>query len=265
MFRGLALLLLAAWGSVALVPDAARAQQSDVDVEQNLQNPIYHQVAVPLQNNYDCCFRPEGGYQYKLNVEPVVPLFRFDRIEVVSRTIFPVIYDFNTTAGQGAHLGIGDTTQAFYISPIAGPGFYYGGGPIFLIPSEDPQLSSGQWGMGPTFDVGWKQGPITANFLYWHYWSIAGEKGAAPVSSTRLQPAFAYTFSNSTTLKLGSEADFNWIKHSWSAPFYLQVSRLFDLPNRQRVQLALAGKVFTPTTNGPEDGIRFTVTWVLPR
>jgi hypothetical protein len=185
-------------------------------------------------------------------------------IEVISRTILPVTYEFNNTPGQEGHWGFGDTTQAFYFANEMGQGLYYGAGPIFLIPSDSPQISNGQWGAGPTFAVGGQSGPFSASFLSWTYWSFAGLKGAAPVNKTRLQPQLAYTFRDSTTLRMGVEADYDWVKFKWSAPFRAGVARVYRAPAGQ-VQLALEALAFTSTQKGPWDGIRFTATWVLPK
>jgi hypothetical protein len=244
-------------------PAPASAQQSDAALAENLENPIYHQMTIPLQNNYDCCFVPGGGIKYTLNVQPVSPLGMIGNVEAISRTVFPVIYEFNNTPGQGGHWGIGDSTQAFYFGHESRTTFYYAG-PIFLIPSEDPQISGGQWAAGPTFAVGGRSGPFSASFLYWTYWSFAGLKGAGPVSSTRLQPQLGYTFPDSTTLRMGVEADYNWVKFKWNAPFHAGVARIFRLAACQ-VQLALEARAFTSTQKGPWDGVRFTATWVLPK
>jgi hypothetical protein len=243
---------------------AAQAQQSPVEIAQGLENPIYDRVTIPLQNNYDCCFSPETGYKYTLNIEPVIPVARIGDVEVISRTIFPIIYEFHNNPGQGGHTGAGDTTQAFYFGQEFGKAFYYGAGPIVLIPSYDSQLSSGKWAMGPTFALGGRSGRFTASFLFWQYWSFAGEASAAPVSKTRLQPQIAYTFGDATTLRVGADADYDWIKRSWNAPFHAGAAHVFRVRGHD-VQLALEGRVFTATAKGPQAGVRFTATWVYPR
>jgi hypothetical protein len=252
--------------AAALLVAPARAQQAQPSLEeiaQNLENPIYHQVSVPAQNNYDCCYSPAGGYKFTLNLEPVIPLFRFDDVAVVSRTIFPIIYEYRNSAGQQGHTGTGDITQAFYFSPVSEKGFGWGAGPIFLIPSEDSQLSGDKWGVGPTFAVGWKIGRFSPSLIFWHYWSFAGESSASDVSRTRLQPALAYTWRDSTTLKGGVDADYDWAKHKWTAPFHGGVSRVWRVRGHT-VSLSLEGKVYTDTAKGPQGGARMTATWVLP-
>jgi hypothetical protein len=267
MFRLRAPLLIAGLGLADFAASPARAQapaqQSNAAIAEDLENPVYHRITIPFQNNYDCCFVPGGGDKYTLNVQPIIPIGTIWNIEVISRTVFPVIYEFNNTPGQGGHWGIGDTLQGFYFGSESGKTFYYAG-PILLIPSEAPQISNGQWGAGPTFAVGGQSGPFSASFLSWTYWSFAGLKEASPVSSTRLQPQLAYTFRDSTTLIMGVEADYNWVKFKWNAPFHAGVARVYRAPVGHML-LALETRAFTSTQKGPWDGVRLTATWVLPK
>jgi hypothetical protein len=266
MFRTLARCLSLGCCLAALCALPAKAQDdlSAAELAQALENPIYYRVTLPLQNNYDCCYSPEGGYKYTSTFQPVIPLGRFSSVEVISRTLAPVVYEFNTKIGQGGHVGWGDVTQAFYVGQESGKSFYYGAGPIFLIPSGDTQISNRQWAAGPTFALGGKSGRFSASFMFWHYWSFAGDTSVRPVSRTRLQPALGYTFFDSTTLKVGVDADYDWVRSRWSAPFHAGVSHVFKLRSHT-VQLALAAKIFTPSASGPQDGVRFTATYVFPR
>jgi hypothetical protein len=261
MVRAFALATLV---SLAVAASAVRAQESPVDVAKELENPIYYRTTVPFQTEYECCFSPETGYKYEETLKPIIPIGRIGDVEVVSRTLFPIEYEFNNNPGQGGHVGVGDTLQAFYFGHESGRAFYYGFGPIFLIPSHDPQLSDDKWGMGPTFAVGGEKGPYTASFLFWHYWSFAGQASAAPVSKTRLEPKFGYTFPDSTTLKIGVEADYDWINHTWSAPFRAGASHVFKV-GKDFLHLELEGEAFNPTAKGPQAGVRFTATWRFPR
>jgi hypothetical protein len=264
MPRPFAIQIFAGLGLAVVAGADARAQQTPAEIAQNLENPIYDQVSIPLQNNYDCCLSPGGGYKYTLNIEPVIPMGRIGAVEVISRTIFPIVYQSTAGAALDGHAGAGDTTQGFYFGMEHGRGLYYGGGPIFVIPSNDAINSSSQWAVGPTFAMGARSGPISASFIFWHYWSFAGKDGAAAVSKTRLQPSFSYTFPESTTLKVGVDADYDWVKRSWSLPFHGGVSHVFKV-REHTFQLALEGKAFAATPKGPQAGARLTATWVFPR
>jgi hypothetical protein len=259
MARSPALALL-----VALAGARAAAQTSDAEVARRLEDPVYDQVSVPLQNNLDCCYGPSKGYRYTLNVEPVIPIDLGRDDAVITRTIVPILYEHDNTPGQGGHAGFGDVMESFFFSPKNGGPLVWGFGPAVQLPTGDSQLGTGKWEAGPTFAIGERKGPINAVLLVYHLWSFAGDKSRADVSKTRLQPSIAYTYSNSTTLKLGLDADYDWVKRQWTAPFNVGVSRVLRLQG-QRIQLALAGKVYAASPNGTAGGVRITATWVFAK
>ena len=264
MAQLLAIPILAGLGLAAAAAGDGWAQQSPAEIAQNLENPIYYQVSIPLQSNYDCCLSPGDGYKYTLNIQPVIPIGRIGDVEVISRTLFPIVYQSKAGAALDGHTGAGDTTQGFYFGLEHGKALYYGGGPIFLIPSNDAINSSNQWAAGPTFTVGAKSGPFSAALIFWHYWSFAGKDGAAAVSKTRLQPQVSYTLADSTTFKAGVDADYDWVKRSWSLPFHAGVSHVFKV-REHTFQLGLEGRAFAATPKGPQAGVRLITTWVFPR
>ena len=53
-------------------------------------NPIASLISVPLQNNFDWGGGPKDeGFQYKLTVQPVIPISLNENWNVISRTIVP--------------------------------------------------------------------------------------------------------------------------------------------------------------------------------
>lgn len=242
----------------------ASAQTSDAEVAERLEDPIYDQISIPVQNNLDCCYGAEKGYRYTLNIEPVIPIDLGANDAIITRTIVPILYEHDNTPGQGGHGGFGDIMESFFYSPKDGGPLVWGFGPAIQLPTGDSQLGTGKWEAGPTFAVGERRGPINVILLVYHLWSFAGDRSRADVSKTRLQPSFAYTLPDSTTLKVGVEADYDWVKRQWTAPFNAGVSRVLTVQG-QRIQLALAGKVYAASPNGTAGGLRVTATWVFAK
>lgn len=55
-------------------------------------NPIASLISLPLQNNFDWGAGPnDDGFQYKLNVQPVIPISLNEDWNVISRTIVPYV------------------------------------------------------------------------------------------------------------------------------------------------------------------------------
>src|SRR5262245_10932470 len=80
------------------------------DIAQKLNNPVASLISVPLQNNFDFGGGPnDDGFQYKLNIQPVVPFSLGEDWNLITRTIVPFIHQ-EDRVGDSSQTGLGDTT-----------------------------------------------------------------------------------------------------------------------------------------------------------
>jgi hypothetical protein len=172
--------------------DDAKAQAAKL--AEQLQNPIASLTLVPIQNNFDFGAGPDGdGFQYKVNVQPVIPFSLSEDWNLITRTILPVVYQENIV-GTSSQVGLADTLESLFFSPTkpAMGGWVWGAGPVFLLPTAtDDLLGAEKWGAGPTAVVLKQQKGWTYGALMNHVWSFAGESGRADVNATFLQPFVA--------------------------------------------------------------------------
>jgi hypothetical protein len=79
-----------------------------------LQNPVASLISVPIQNNFDWGAGPAGdGFQYKVNLQPVIPIRLSEDWNLISRTILPVVYQENVI-GTSSQSGLSDTSQSLF-------------------------------------------------------------------------------------------------------------------------------------------------------
>ena len=65
-----------------------------------------------MQSNFDFGAGAAGdGFQYRLNVQPVIPVELNDDWNVISRTIVPFVYQ-EDIFGASSQEGLSDTTQS---------------------------------------------------------------------------------------------------------------------------------------------------------
>jgi len=232
------------------------------------QNPIASLISVPLQNNFDWGGGPNGdGFQYKLNVQPVIPVSLSEDWNVISRTILPFVYQ-EKVIGTSSQSGLADTVQSFFFSPVkpAPGGWIWGAGPVLQIPTAtDDLLGEEKWGAGPTGVALKQQGPWTYGLLFNHVWSFAGEGGRADVNRTFLEPFVSYTTKTFTSFAVNTESNYDWEHGQWLVPVNMVVQQLLKV-GKQPIALQVGGRYYAEGPSGaPEWGLRFQVTFLFPK
>jgi len=245
---------------------AARAAGSSQDAElaKELQNPVADLITLPLESRFD--FGGGNKLRYTLNIQPVLPFELGPNLVLVSRTILPVIYAEAVGNDQRSRTGLGDTSQSFFLAPREPVnGWIYGAGPVLRLPTAtESELGDGVWGAGPTAVALRQDDAWTYGLLASHIWSFAGRSGST-VNATSLQPFLSYTNSSLTTFGLGSEAAYDWEARQWLVPLDVTVSQLVRIGNTP-VDFAVGGRSYLDRpAGGPNWGIKFTVTFMLPK
>lgn len=238
------------------------------ELAMKLQNPVAALISVPFQNNYDSGAGPTGdGDQYKLNLQPVVPITLNKDWNLISRTILPYISQ-DDVIGTDSQSGLGDTVQSVFFSPAdpTSSGWIWGAGPVLQLPTAtDDLLGEEKWGAGPTAVFLKQHGGWTAGALVNHIWSFAGEEDRSDVNRTFLQPFASYTTKTHTSFGLNTEASYDWTAEQWSVPLNLFVQQILKI-GEQPFAVQLGGRYYAEgPDNGPEWGLRLQVTLLFPR
>lgn len=263
-----AMLLWAASAQAQEAPPAtaaAPAASSDADLAMKVANPISDLISVPLQNNYDCCYGPNDGPRYTLNVQPVIPLHLSKDVLLITRTIIPFISQGATAPGQGSVTGFGDVTQSFFFSPAHPPkGLILGAGPVFLWPMGRARLGTEKFAAGPTILVARQAKGTTMGLLANQLWSYAGKSSRADVSLMTLQPFLSHTLPDTTSFTLNTETNYDWKAGHWTVPINAMVGHIVKVGS-QRLSLQLGARYYVERPDGgPTWGTRFTVTLLFP-
>ncbi len=237
------------------------------DLAKQLANPVASLISVPFQANWDFGIGSRDATRFTLNVQPVIPLSLNDDVNLIIRTILPVIDAESPAPGIGSASGLGDTVQSFFFSPKKPVGgWILAIGPVALWPTAtDDLLGSGKWGAGPTALALKQTGPWTVGALVNHIWSFAGEDDRADVSATFLQPFVSYITKTKTTFSLNAESTYDWEREQWTVPLNFVVSQLFKVGN-QPMQAFVGGRYYVEgPDNGPEWGLRAGLTLLFPK
>jgi hypothetical protein len=248
-------------GSQCLVADEAE------DVAKKLANPVAAMISVPLQLNYiDNMGLDDKGSQWRLNVQPVIPIEMNDEWNIITRTIVPLITQKNLPTGSGTQSGIGDISATAWFSPRATTenGWIWGVGPVFLIPTGS-DVSAEKWGAGPTAIALKQEGQWTYGGLANHVWSTGGS-GVNDISSTFMQPFMSYVTHDAVTMSLMTETTYDWESEQWSVPIYGMVSKVGKIGNQMISYGAGVSYWAESPDGGPEGwGARFVLTFVFAK
>jgi hypothetical protein len=263
----LALAVPPAFGQGAAPPAVPAGGDQMTELATKLNNPTASLISVPLQSNFDFGGGPEDeGFQYKLNIQPVIPFKLNEDWKILARTIFPIVHQSNRV-GTTSQSGIGDTSVTLWLSPEnSKPGaIVWGLGPAFLAPTAtDDYLGTDKWGVGPSVIIlkqahGWAGGALVSQT-----WSFAGNEDRDDVSSTFLQPFISYQTPSHTTYGVNLESNYDWENEQWLVPINLQVTQLVRLG---KMPVSFQGGVryyAAAPADGPSWGLRFTATLVFP-
>jgi hypothetical protein len=261
--------VVAAKGAAEPAKDEAAGgnDHSDAELAKKLQNPIASLISVPIQNNFDFGAGPKGdGFQYRVNIQPVIPFSLTDDWNLITRTILPVVSQKNIF-GTSSQSGLADTLESLFFSPKkpTSGGWIWGAGPVLQLPTAtDDLLGEKKWGAGPTAvllrqDHGWTYGALVN-----HVWSFAGESERPDVDRTFLQPFVSYTTKTLTTFSLNTESAYDWEHSQWIVPLNFMVQQLVKFGN-QPVAFQLGYRYYAEKPiDGPDWGLRFTVTFLFP-
>ena len=237
------------------------------ELAKKLANPIAAMISVPFQNNFDWGGGPRGdGFQYKMNIQPVIPFNLNERWNLSTRTIVPVIHQ-DDVAGtfarpSGSQTGLGDVLFSVWFSPVepTSSGWIWGIGPALSFPTaSDALLGSEKWAAGPTAIVLKQQDEWTYGALINHLWSYAGDDNRAHVNQTFFQPFLSRNLPGGWTVGLNCETAYDWHRDQWVVPANVFVSKVSKIGS-QLVQYQVGGRYYVEKpASGAEWGLRLQI------
>jgi len=251
----------------ALAQDASTSAEEEL--AKKLANPVASLISVPIQANYDENMGPnEEGSVWRINIQPVIPFSLNEDMNVITRTIVPVIDQDDVPVKGKSESGLGDIVQSFFFSPKEPVGgWVLGAGPVFLWPTAtEDELGAEKWGGGPTAVALRQTGPWTVGGLANHIETYAGDDNRSHVSATFVQPFMSYVTKTKTTLNVTTESTYDWRTEEWSVPLMFNVYQMLKV-GPQIMQFGGGVRYWADSPeNGPDDwGARIQLTFLFPK
>ena len=232
------------------------------------QNPIANMMSFPFQNNTNFGLGPSDRVQNILNIQPVIP-FQVNKINIITRTILPIVYQPDMYSESGGTFGLGDTTFTAFFSPAEPKKIIWGVGPVFLIPTAtDTLLGSGKWGIGPSVVGLAMPGRWVVGALMNNIWSFAGKSERDDVNMFLFQYFINYNFSKGWYLNSAPIITANWNAEEgdkWIVPFGIGGGKVF---RAGRIPINASAQVYYNVVSpeiGPDWTLRLQVQLMFPK
>ena len=250
---------------------SARAALSAEDLAKLAQNPIANLISIPFQNNANLNYGPEGGTQNILNIQPVIPVTLNRDWNLITRTIFPLVWLPDLSPQTDATFGLGDTQFSAFLSPSdASSGWIWGVGAIAQLPTHtEKALGNANWGLGPTAVVLHlaKGDPWVYGMLINNVWSLGTSSDAPAYNNGLIQPFVNYNLPGGTYISSSPLVTVDWEAEGeqWTVPVGAAIGHIFHL-GRLPVNTQIGGyyNVVRPE-DGPDWQIRFQMQLMFPK
>ncbi|MBT8333968.1 MAG: neuromedin U [Desulfobacterales bacterium] len=239
------------------------------DLAKQAQNPIANLISLPLQNNTNFGIGPDNETQNILNIQPVWPFGITDNLNLITRTILPVVSQPDIlTGGEGRINGLGDTTFTGFFSPKGSKRLTWGVGPVFLLPTAtDDALGSDKWGAGASVVLLAMPGKWVVGSLLSNVWSFAGSSDQ-DVNLFTWQYFINYNMPNGWYLTSAPIITANWEADSdntWTVPFGGGIGKIFNIGS-QPINAQVSGYYNAVTSDfGADWQLRLQLQFLFPK
>jgi hypothetical protein len=173
---------------------APSASLSTLELAKLSQSPIADINTSPFQNDINFGFGPDHRTQDVLYLLPIYPVALSSKVNLITRTIAPLVWQPQAAPQTGTTFGMGDILFSAFVSPRSNGPLTWGVGPAILLPTGTAPgvgaLNSGQWCIGPTAAIVYSPGLLVMGLLFNNIFSFNGRDGAPPVDAMTLQPFF---------------------------------------------------------------------------
>ncbi|RZK68229.1 MAG: hypothetical protein EOO95_00350 [Pedobacter sp.] len=198
------------WFSNSFAQEPEKAGTSAQELADKLANPVSSLISVPLQNNINYGIGSYNGVKYTLNIQPVIPFKINDNLNLITRSILPVVDQRNITGLNAHEFGLSDATVTAFFAPKS-KGIIYGIGPAFLVPTAtDNFLGTEKFGIGPSLLVMHQGKGLSVGFIANQIWSVAGNENRADFNSFYTQVFLSHSYKSGASWGINAEITQNW-------------------------------------------------------
>jgi hypothetical protein len=95
--------------------EARAADDSETELAKKTQNPVADLISVPFQSNFNFNTGTKDATVYILNVQPVIPIKLTEDLNLITRTIIPIINQPSLFPHGESAFGMGDINPTLFL------------------------------------------------------------------------------------------------------------------------------------------------------
>jgi len=292
-----AILLTALW-TLSIPASPLQAQENvveeevvDVDEEADqadlakaAQNPLASLISLPLQNNtsFGIGEDPVSRTSNVLNIQPVIPIELSGSLNLITRTILPIVAAPTVdviSPGEpslaSTTWGLGDLLWTGWFTPVTDGIVMVGVGPALMFPTgTSDDTGQGKWGAGPSVVFVATPGSALLGFLVNNIWSYAGDSDRRDVNQMVIQYFINYNLPKGWYLSSAPILTADWEGEDgrkWIVPFGGGGGKVFKIGKQPiNSQIQAFYNAVTHTDNegdrvGPEWSLRLQIQLLFPK
>jgi len=246
---------------------AQEAEEEKSDIEKAAQNPIASMYVLPIQNNTQFGIGPYNRTQNVTNIQPVIPIGLGKKVNLIFRTIIPLINQ--PLLEDSSKFGLGDIALSLFFTPRKPGKLIWGIGPAIGIPTATNQvLGTGKWSAGPAIILLIQPGGWTFGFTVQNTWSFAGNGDRGNVNGFYLNAFFVRQIAKGWYVNTVPIITANWEAESgqqWLVPLGVGLGKIFRIGKLPiNAQVGYYNYVVKPD-NGPDWQLRAQVNFMFPK
>ena len=243
--------------------------QSDQELIKESQNPIASLISLPIQSDTFFGIGPFDRTQQVFQLQPVLPFALGSKINLITRTIIPFIFQPDVSRNSGTTFGLGDINLSLFFSPNSKGNLVWGIGPITQFKTAtDDVTGSGKWGAGPAGVLVWLPGNWVIGALVSNLWSFAGDDDRNDINFLSVQPFVNYNLPQGWFLTTSPVITANWEAPSdnrWTIPLGGGVGKGFRIGKVPATFFTRANWIAEKPTGGPDAQLQFQLKFLFPK
>ncbi|MBU3626973.1 hypothetical protein ICN48_12110 [Polynucleobacter sp. JS-Safj-400b-B2] len=201
-------LMLIQVSSVVNAQTSSSTMSEEAKAGQNIQNPLYPQIQLPLTYNFNQKLGTNsGGQQSQIGFNPIIPVDISDDLQLIVNPM--LTYNHNANSQQATNQSQPLQVATFF-APTYVKTWYFGAGPFVQVPATNANNGSKQTGVGVSAGAFYTPENWVIGMAMFNSWGIGNNLSGGTANVLNAQPTISYTTDKAWTYNLQSQIIYNY-------------------------------------------------------